>query len=102
MSCLLHLRLEGSLVELARAMRVLKRYRIHEPSVAITREGEQEVAVVHGTLDDARHSLGLAGALSRIPGLLEAVISGDGGPAEGGSPRAGGAMGPRFNIQLNR
>jgi hypothetical protein len=56
-------------------MRVLKRYSISQSRVSLAREGSQEVATVSGTLSDARRSTGLAAALSRIPGVLEAVVS---------------------------
>ncbi len=75
MSALLHLRLSGGLVEIARAMRVLKRYSIYEPRISAVREGPVEVTVVHGRLFDAECSFGLARALSRLPGLIEAAIS---------------------------
>jgi hypothetical protein len=75
MRCLLHLRLAGGLIEVARAMRVLKRYSILQSRVSLAREGLVEVATVSGTLSDARRSSGLAAALSRIPGVLEAVVS---------------------------
>ena len=77
MSCLLHLRLAGSLIEVARAMRVLKRYSISQPRVSLALEGSLEVATVRGTLSDARRSTGLAAALARIPGVLEAVVTRD-------------------------
>lgn len=77
MRCLLHLRLTGGLIDVARAMRVLKRYSISQPRVSLTREGSLEVATVRGTLSDPRRSIGLAAALSRIPGVLEAVVSRD-------------------------
>ncbi len=77
MRCRLHLRLTGGLIDVARAMRVLKRYSISQPRVSMTREGSREVATVRGTLSDARRSIGLAAALSRIPGVLEAVVSRD-------------------------
>src|SRR5258708_9136364 len=77
MRCRLHLRLTGGLIDVARAMRVLKRYNISQPRVSMTREGSREVATVRGTLSDSRRSIGLAAALSRIPGGLEAVVSRD-------------------------
>ena len=77
MRCLLHLRLAGGLIDVARAMRVLKRYSISQSRVSLAREGPVEVATVRGTLADSRRSIGLAAALSRIPGVLEAVISRD-------------------------
>jgi hypothetical protein len=77
MRCLLHLRLAGGLIDIARAMRVLKRYRISQSRVSLAREGSLEVATVRGTLSDARRSIGLAAALARIPGVLEAVVSRD-------------------------
>ena len=75
MTCLLQLRLAGGLIDVARAMRVLKRYSISQSRVSLAREGSREVATVRGTLSDARRSVGLAAALSRIPGVLEAVVS---------------------------
>ena len=75
MTCLLHLRLAGGLIDVARAMRVLKRYSISQSRVSLAREGAVEVATVKGTLYDPRRSTGLAAALSRIPGVLEAVVS---------------------------
>jgi hypothetical protein len=54
---------------------VLKRYSISQSRVSLAREGSREVATVRGTLSDARRSTGLAAALSRIPGVLEAVVS---------------------------
>ena len=75
MSCLLHLKLAGGLVGVARAMRVLKRYSISQSRVSLAREGSLEIATVRGKLSDARRSEGLAAALSRIPGVLEAVVS---------------------------
>jgi hypothetical protein len=74
-TCLLHLRLAGGLIEVARAMRVLKRYSISQSRVSLAREGSLEVATVKGTLADSSRSRGLATALSRIPGVLEAVVS---------------------------
>ena len=55
-------------------MRVLKRYSISQSRVSIAREGSVEVATVKGTLYDPRRSTGLAHALSRIPGVLEALV----------------------------
>lgn len=75
MTCLLQLRLAGGLIDIARAMRVLKRYSISQSRVSMAHEGSREVATVMGTLADPRHSVGLAAALSRIPGVLEAVVS---------------------------
>ena len=75
MSCLLQLRLTGGLIDVARAMRVLKRYSISQSRVSLAREGSREVATVRGTLSDPRRCVGLAAALSRIPGVLEAVVS---------------------------
>src|SRR5450631_4437351 len=75
MTCLLQLRLAGGLIDIARAMRVLKRYSISQSRVSLAREGSREVATVMGTLADPRRSVGLAAALSRIPGVLEAVVS---------------------------
>jgi hypothetical protein len=75
MRCELELRLIGGLIDVARAMRVLKRYSISQSRVSLAREGSREVATVRGTLSDARRSTGLATALSRIPGVLEAVVS---------------------------
>ena len=75
MTCLLQLRLAGGLIDIARAMRVLKRYSISQSRVSMAREGSREVATVMGTLSDSRRSVGLAAALSRIPGVLEAVVS---------------------------
>ena len=69
------MRLAGGLIDVARAMRVLKRYSISQSSVSLSREGSLEVATVSGTLKDPRRSVGLAAALSRIPGVLEAVVS---------------------------
>ncbi|MGZ5084870.1 MAG: hypothetical protein ACXWHB_14435 [Usitatibacter sp.] len=79
MNCLLHLRLAGGLIGVAKAMRILKRYSILEPRVSMAREGVHEVATVSGTLTDPRRSVGLAEALARVPGVLEAVISRDDG-----------------------
>ncbi|MGZ5034161.1 MAG: hypothetical protein ACXWAC_13265 [Usitatibacter sp.] len=56
---------------------MLKRYSISQSRVSLAREGSLEVATVRGTLSDARRSIGLAAALSRIPGVLEAVVSRD-------------------------
>jgi hypothetical protein len=75
MRCELELRLSGGLIDVARAMRVLKRYSISQSRVSLAREGSLEVATVRGTLADARRSSGLAAALSRIPGVIEAVVS---------------------------
>lgn len=75
MTCLLQLRLAGGLIDVARAMRVLKRYSISQSRVSLAREGSREVATVMGTLLDPRRSVGLAAALSRIPAVLEAVVS---------------------------
>lgn len=75
MTCLLQLRLTGGLIDVARAMRVLKRYSISQSRVSMAREGSREVATVMGTLSDPRRSVGLAAALSRIPAVLEAVVS---------------------------
>jgi hypothetical protein len=75
MTCLLQLRLAGGLIDVARAMRVLKRYSISQSRVSMAREGSREVATVMGTLSDPRRSVGLAAALSRIPAVLEAVVS---------------------------
>ena len=77
MSCLLHLKLTGGLVDVARALRVLKRYSISQSRVSLAREGSLEVATVWGKLADARRSKRLARTLSRIPGVLEAVVSRD-------------------------
>ena len=77
MSCLLHLRLTGSLVDVARAMRVFRRYSISLSRISLAPQGSLEVATVCGMLSDARRPKGLADALSRIPGVLEAVISHD-------------------------
>ena len=77
MSCLLHLKLTGGLVAVARAMRVLKRYSISQARVSLAREGSLEIATVGGKLADPRRSEGLAVALARIPGVLEAVVSSD-------------------------
>lgn len=77
MRCLLHLRLAGGLIDVARAMRVLKRYSILQSRVSLAREGALEIATVSGTLPDPRRSVGLAAALARIPGVLEAVVSRD-------------------------
>jgi hypothetical protein len=77
MRCLLQVRLAGGLIDIARAMRVLKRYSILQSRVSLAREGSREIATVNGTLSDARRSRGLATALSRIPGVLEAVVSRD-------------------------
>ena len=77
MRCLLHVKLSGGLIEIARAMRVLKRYSISQSQVSVAREGRLEVATLVGTLPDPRLSLGLATALARIPGVLEAVVSRD-------------------------
>ena len=74
---LLHLRLAGGLIDIARAMRVLKRYSISQSRVSLEREGSVEVATVKGTLSDSRRSIGLTAALSRIPGVLEAIVSRD-------------------------
>jgi hypothetical protein len=91
MNCLLHLRLAGGLIGVARAMRVLKRYSILQPRVSMACEGAIEVATVSGTLPEPRRSLGLAEALARIPGVLEAVVSRDDGAftAFHYAPRAG-------------
>ena len=78
-------------------MRVLKRYSISQSRVSFAREGSVEVATVKGTLSDSRRSMGLAAALSRIPGVLEAVISRDDesvaalycAPSPGSSPSRG-------------
>jgi len=72
---MLQLRLAGGLIDVARAMRVLKRYSISQSRVSMVREGSWEVATVRGTLSDARRCVGLAAALSRIPAVLEAVVS---------------------------
>lgn len=61
-------------------MRVLKRYSISQSRVSLTREGSLEVATVSGMLSDSRISIGLTAALSRIPGVLEAVVSRDDEP----------------------
>jgi hypothetical protein len=75
--CQLRLRLDGTLIGVARAMRVLKRYRISQSRVSIVREGALDVATVSGILADSRRSARLAAALSRIPGVVEAVVSRD-------------------------
>ena len=75
MTCQLHVRLAGGLIDIARAMRVLKRYRIERSELSIAREGSVEVATVKGTLYDPRGSTGLTAALARIPAVLEAVVS---------------------------
>ena len=74
------MRLAGGLIDVARAMRVLKRYSILQPRVSLRREGTFEVATVSGMLADARGSARLAAALSQIPGVLEAVVSRDDEP----------------------
>ena len=79
MNCLLHVRLAGGLIGVARAMRVLKRFSILQPHVSMAREGAMEVATVSGTLPDPRRCVGLAEALGRIPGVLEAVVARDDG-----------------------
>jgi hypothetical protein len=73
--CQLRLRLDGTLIGVARAMRVLKRYRIVQSRVWIVREGAIDVATVSGVLPDWRRSSRLAASLSRIPGVVEAVVS---------------------------
>ena len=75
MSCLLHLRLAGGLIDVARAIRVLRRYSVSGLSISMGREGPLEVATVGAALSDARESRGLAAALSLVPGVLEAVVS---------------------------
>ena len=77
MTVSLQLRMSGGLLEVARAMRVLKRYSISQSRVSLSRVGSVEVATVRGTLADAHRSVGLAAALARVPGVLEAVISRD-------------------------
>ena len=90
MTCLLHLRLTGGLIDVARAMRVLRRYRIAQSRVSLVREGSVEVATVNGTLHDPRRSRRLTDALARLPGVLEAVVSrGDEAVAAFYSPDAG-------------
>lgn len=74
------MRLASGLIGVARAMRVLKRFSISQSRVSLAREGSFEVATVSGTLANARRSMGLAAALSRIPGVLEAVVSRDNQP----------------------
>jgi hypothetical protein len=76
-SLVLQLRLSGGLLDVARAMRVLKRYSISQSRVSLVREGLAEVATVRGTLSNPRRSKGLTAALARLPGVLEAVISRD-------------------------
>jgi hypothetical protein len=76
-ACLLQLRLAGGLIDVAKALRVLKRYRIAHSRVSLAREGSRDVATVSAKLFDPQHSIGLAAALSRIPTVLEAIVSRD-------------------------
>jgi hypothetical protein len=69
------MRLASGLIGIARAMRVLKRYSISQSRISLVREGSFEVAMVSGTLANSRRSKGLAAALARIPGVIEAVVT---------------------------
>jgi hypothetical protein len=75
MSCSIHLRVTGGLIDLARVMRFLRRHSASHSSVSLRREGGRDVATILGTVRDMRRSRRLAIALPGIPGVLEAVIS---------------------------
>jgi hypothetical protein len=75
MSCSIHLRVSGGLLDLARVIRFLKRHRASQSSVSLMREGGREFATVLATVRDARRSRRLATALPAMPSVLEAVIS---------------------------
>jgi hypothetical protein len=75
MSCSIHLRVGGGLIDLARVMRFLRRHRASQSSVSLGREGGRDVATILATVRDMRRSRRLATALPGLPSLLEAVIS---------------------------
>ena len=72
------LKVYGGLLDVAKVMRVLKRHSISRSAVSLGRDGVGEYATVLGTLQSMRGTRSLARALSRIPSVLEAVITGDG------------------------
>jgi hypothetical protein len=75
MSCSIHLRVTGGLIDLARVMRFLRRYSVSQSRVSLTQEGGRDVATILANVRDRRRSRRLATALPRMPSVLEAVIS---------------------------
>jgi hypothetical protein len=75
MSCSIHLRVAGGLIDLARVMRFLRRYRVSQSRVSLQREGGVEIATILGTVRDTRRSRRLATELPGLPSVVEAVIS---------------------------
>jgi hypothetical protein len=73
----LRLRMSGSLLDVARVMRVLKRYSVCRSRVSLVRDGTAEVAAVHGMFEDARRYKGLAAVLARSPNVIEVEILDD-------------------------
>ena len=72
-----HLRIDASLVGIARVIRLLRRHAVDAAEVAIVQFSGQEVASVRGTLGIGGSTRRLASALSRAPNVLHAVIVSD-------------------------
>jgi hypothetical protein len=73
MSLSLRLRMSGTLLDVARVMRVLKRYSVCQSRVSLG----SDMATVRGLVQDSRRSRGLAAALARAPNVIEAEILDD-------------------------
>ena len=74
MAYTIHLRVDASLVGIARVIRLLRRHAVDAAEVAIVQFSGQEVASVRGTLEFGGSTRRLATALSRAPNVLHAVI----------------------------
>ena len=73
----IHLRVDASLVGIARVIRLLRRHAVDAAEVAIVQFSGQEVASVRGTLGIGGSARRLAAALARTPNVMHAVIESD-------------------------
>jgi hypothetical protein len=76
MSFSVRLRVAGTLVDLARVLRVLKRHRSPKPEVCMRIEEGREVTVLVATVASEKRSRRLSTALARVPAVLDAVALG--------------------------
>ena len=70
------LRVAGTLIDVARVLRVLKRHRSERPSLTTDLEGNRTVAVLVATVGGTKRINRLLEALARIPTVLDTVILG--------------------------
>ena len=69
-----HLRLHGDLLGVARVIRLLRRYAVTAAEVVVERFPGHEITSMRGTLTVGHRAQGLAAALGRSPGVVNAVI----------------------------